>query len=274
MIETPSLRAQNSPRPRNDDANVRHKSNACPQREGPCKSWGCESHIWCIVIAVYLWLWFPHAMSSPSHDLLYVQTVVQTRPPECTQGQVQGIELLFSTHKLSHLHCRRYPAGLSLRACQARGDAQSPPSPFSQHHHQRSHNRRHPHSPAGTSITSTGVTRTRRRNKTCRWTWTCPLACLASARASPPPLPPSLPPSHSICLHPHIPLRQHRAEHIDDERKRRQKRRQKMKNEAVATELELLRGIFYNDGLIIEEKRQEQQEQDGNENENEEVSSS
>ena len=43
-------------------------------------------------------------------------------------------------------------------------------------------------------------------------------------------------------------------------------------NEAVATELELLRGIFYDDGLVIEEKRQEQQEEGGNENENEEAS--
>ena len=45
-----------------------------------------------------------------------------------------------------------------------------------------------------------------------------------------------------------------------------------MMNEAVATELELLRGIFNDDGLVIEEKRQEQQEEDGNENENEEAS--
>lgn len=44
-------------------------------------------------------------------------------------------------------------------------------------------------------------------------------------------------------------------------------------NDAVATELELLRGIFYDDGLLIEE-RSSQQEQDGNENENGEASSS
>lgn len=44
-----------------------------------------------------------------------------------------------------------------------------------------------------------------------------------------------------------------------------------MTNDAVATELELLRGIFYyDDGLVIEEKGQEQE--DGNENENEEAS--
>ena len=43
-------------------------------------------------------------------------------------------------------------------------------------------------------------------------------------------------------------------------------------NDAVATELDLLRGIFYDDGLLIEErssKEEEEEEDGGGENESE-----
>eukprot|EP00624_Nannochloropsis_granulata_P001228 evm.model.NODE_15857_length_2193_cov_11.645235.1 len=44
-------------------------------------------------------------------------------------------------------------------------------------------------------------------------------------------------------------------------------------NDAVATELELLRGIFYDDGLLIEERSSKEEEEDGGgENEGKEAS--